>query len=405
MQLKELSLTSPKISPEKILQALESAIPSQKIEAAIERTQSQHQRNRALPTHLVVALIIAMSLWSQDSIEDVLKNLVHGLSSQWVRLSQRWKNPSKSSISEARQRVGPQVMSQLFHLVARPLGSAQTPGVFLNGLRMMAVDGSTLDLPDTDANARVFGYPGTRAGTEASFPKARLVLLVEVGTHLITDALLSPYRMGERIRALRLLRSVGPGMLLMWDRGLHSFKMVKATQDRESHFLGRVPKNVKFEVVQTFEDGSFLSWIAPDRKSRKKGASRIPLRVIEYTIEEKGEEQTYRLITDLLDITKFPSLLLAQEYHQRWEVENTLDEFKTHLNGRKTPIRSKSPRGVVQETYGWLLGHWAVRSLMFQAAEQQGLSPLRLGFTGTLKVVRRAMAQFQQSTPEEIPLF
>lgn len=405
MQLKKLSLTSPKISPEEILQALEAAIPSQKIEAAIERTQSQHQRNRALPTHLVVALIIAMSLWSQDSIEDVLKNLVQGLSSQWVRLSQRWKNPSKSSISEARQRVGPQVMSQLFHLVARPLGSAQTPGVFLNGLRMMAVDGSTLDLPDTDANARVFGYPGTRAGTEASFPKARLVLLVEVGTHLITDALLSPYRMGERIRALKLLRSVGPGMLLMWDRGLHSFKMVKATQERKSHFLGRVPKNVKFEVVQALEDGSFLSWVAPDRKSRKQGASRIPLRVIEYTIEEKGEEQTYRLITDLLNITEFPSLLLAQEYHQRWEAENTLDEFKTHLNGRKTPIRSKSPRGVVQETYGWLLGHWAVRSLMFTAAEQQGLSPLCLGFTGTLKVVRRAVAQFQQSTPEEIPLF
>lgn len=102
------------------------------------------------------------------------------------------------------------MMSQLFHLVAQPLGSAQTPGAFLNGLRLMAVDGSTLDLPDTDANARVFGYPGTRAGTEASFPKARLVLLVEAGTHLITDALLSPYRMGERIRALKLLRGRGP---------------------------------------------------------------------------------------------------------------------------------------------------------------------------------------------------
>ena len=116
-------------------------------------------------------------------------------------------------------------------------------------------------------------------------------------------------------------------------------------------------------------------------------------------------EQTYRLITDLLDITAFPALLLAQEYHQRWEVENTLDEFKTHLNGRKIPIRSKHPRGVVQEIYGWLLGHWAVRSLMFQAAQQQGLSPLRLGNTCALRIVRRAMTQFQPSTPEEIPLF
>lgn len=405
MQLKELSLSSPEISPEEILQAIALAIPSETMIAAIEHTQSERQRNRRLPTHLVVALIIAMSLWSKDSIEDVLQNLVQGLSGQWVRLSQRWKKPSKSSISEARQQVGPQVMSQLCHLVARPLATEQTPGAFLNGLRLMALDGTAFDLPDTDANARVFGYPGTRSGTKASFPKARLVLLVEAGTHLITDALLSPYRMGERRKALKLLRSVEPGMLLMWDRGLHSFKMVKATQERGSHFLGRVPKNVKFEIVQTFEDGSFLSWIAPDRKSKKKGAERIPIRVIEYTIEAKGVEQTYRLITDLIDITDFPALLLAQEYHQRWEVENTQGEFKTHLNDRKTPIRSKYPRGVVQEIYGWLLGHWAIRSLMFQAAEQQGLSPLRLGFTGTLRVVRRAMTQFQQSTPEEIPLF
>jgi Insertion element 4 transposase N-terminal/Transposase DDE domain len=403
--VKELLLTNPKISSEEVLKAIAIAIPSETISTAIERSQSQRQRQRTLPTHLVVALIIAMSLWSTYSIEDVLQNLVQGLSGQWIRLSQRWKKPSKSSISEARQRIGPQVMSRLFHLVARPLGTEQTPGVFLNGLRLMAVDGTGLDLPDTDVNARVFGYPGTRAGTEASFPKARLVILVEAGTHLITDALLSPYRMGERGRALKLLRSVGSGMLLMWDRGLHSFKMVKATQDRGSHYLGRVPKNVKFEVVQTFEDGSFLSWIAPDRKSKNKGAQRIPVRVIEYTIEEKGVEQTYRLITDLIDIETFPALLLAQEYHQRWEVESTLDEFKTHLNERKTPIRSKYPRGVVQEIYGWLLGHWAVRALMFQSAQQEGLSPLRLGFTGTLRVVRRAVAQFQQSAPEEIPLF
>ena len=405
MPVKELLLTNPKISSEEVLKAIAVAIPSETITTAIEDTQAQRQRQRMLPTHLVVALIIAMSLWSTYSIEDVLQNLVQGLSGQWIRLSQRWKKPSKSSISEARQRIGPQVMSRLFHLVARPLGSEQTPGVFLNGLRLMAVDGTGLDLPDTDENARVFGYPGTRAGTEASFPKARLVILVEAGTHLITDALLSHYRMGERGRALKVLRSVGPGMLLMWDRGLHSFKMVKATQDRGSHYLGRVPKNVKFEEVQTFEDGSFLSWIAPDRKSKNKGAQRIPVRVIEYTIEEKGVEQTYRLITDLMDSATFPALLLAKEYHQRWEVESTLDEFKTHLNERKTPIRSKYPRGVVQEIYGWLLGHWAVRSLMFQSAQQEGLSPLRLGFTGTLRVVRRAVAQFQQSAPEEIPLF
>ena len=124
-------------------------------------------------------------------------------------------------------------------------------------------------------NARVFGYPGSRNGTRAAFPKVRLVLLVEAGTHLIVDALMCPYRMGERVRALKLLRACSQGMLLMWDRGLHSYRMVHATLNQECDYLGRVPKNVKFSVDKVLDDGSYLSWIAPDRKSKHKGGSRI----------------------------------------------------------------------------------------------------------------------------------
>jgi hypothetical protein len=114
---------------------------------------------------------------------------------------------------------------------------------------------------------------------------------------------------------------------------------------------------------------------------------------------------TYRLITSLLNIEQFPATLLAVEYHQRWEVENTIDEIKTHLLGRKTPIRSQNPREVIQEVYGWLLGHWAVRLLMFQAAKEANIAPLRLSFTGTLRVIRRALPKFQRLHSEELPLF
>lgn len=269
----------------------------------------------------------------------------------------------------------------------------------------MAVDGSVLDVPDTQANARVFGYPASRPGTRAAFPKVRLVMLVETGTHLIVDALMCPYRMGERVRARKLLRSVKEGMLLMWDRGLHSYVMVRATLARSCHYLGRVPANVKFEVELVLDDGSYLSWIYPDGKSRKKGGTKIPVRVIEYTLDSDGQQQAYRLVTSLMNIALFPALLLAAEYHQRWEIENTLDELKTHLLGRKTPIRSLRPREVVQEIYGWLLGHYALRCLMFTAAQQAGISPLRLGFTGTLKVIRRAIGDFQDLQPEQIPFF
>jgi len=167
----------------------------------------------------------------------------------------------------------------------------------------------------------------------------------------------------------------------MWDRGLHSYAMVKATLAQKCDYLGRVPKNVLFQVDLVLSDGSYLSWIAPDGKSKKKGGTKIMVRVIEYTIDTDGEPQLYRLITSLTDIVLFPALLLATEYHRRWEVESTIDELKVHLIGRKTPIRSQNPREVVQEVYGWLLGHWAVRSLMFQAAQHAHISPLRLGNT------------------------
>jgi hypothetical protein len=145
------------------------------------------------------------------------------------------------------------------------------------------------------------------------------------------------------------------------------------------------------------------------------------VRVIEYTIEhpEKPEEQlTYRLITSLLDIARFPAQLLALSYHQRWRVrvvrgflksrevahpvENTIGELKIHLLGRKTHVRSQNPREVVQEVYGWLLGHWAVRLLIFHAATEANVAPLRLSFTGTLRVIRRAIPKFQRLQIDEL---
>ena len=156
----------------------------------------------------------------------------------------------------------------------------------------MAIDGTVLDVPDSFANARVFGYPSSRPGTQPAFPKVRLVMLVEAGTHLIVDALICPYRIGERVRAKKLLRSVAKGMLLMWDRGLHSYAMVNATLATGCHYLGRIPKNVKFEVELVLDDGSYLSWIYPDGKSKKKGGTKIQVRVIEYTIDLDGQQPT-----------------------------------------------------------------------------------------------------------------
>jgi hypothetical protein len=408
VHLKDFSLLSPTIQSSNVFKAIETAIPAEAIEKAIANTKVSEERKRALPAQLVVCLVIAMSLWSRDSMRDVLKNLIDGLNDAWVKVGKYWRFPCKSAITQARQRLGARVMSQLFYQLVKPMATEKTLGAFLNGLQIVVIDGTVFDVPDSDKNARVFGRPSSRPGTQSAFPKVRLVILIEAGTHLIFDALMCSYRMGERVRALKLLRSVKAGMLLMWDRGLHSYAMVQATVVKGCDYLGRIPANVKFLVETPLADGSYLSWIYPSGKLRKKGCQPLLLRVIEYTIEhpDKPQEQvTYRLITSLLDLEKFPAQLLASEYHQRWEVENTIDELKVHLLGRKTHVRSQNPREVVQEIYGLLLGHWAVRLLMFQAASSAGVPPLRLSFTGTLRVIRRAVPKFQRLNSEEFPFF
>jgi hypothetical protein len=207
MQLKEFDLISPVIESVDVFLAIETVIPSEVIKETLKETNSLEERQRKLPSELVVCLVIAMNLWSKDSMRTVLKNLVNGLSRKWTLLGEYWKAPNSGSISEARQRVGPMVMSKLFAKIVKVRGTKNTPGVFLGGLRVMSVDGTLMDVPDSEANARVFGYPGSRKGTRAAFPKVRLVLLIEAGTHLIVDALMCPYRMGERVKALKLLRS------------------------------------------------------------------------------------------------------------------------------------------------------------------------------------------------------
>jgi hypothetical protein len=208
MQLKEFTLICPVIEAGEVFKAIEMIISPEVIAKTLGKTNSVEERKRKLPSSLVVCLVIAMSLWSSDSMGTVLKNLVNGLSRQWTLLGKYWRVPNSASITQARQRVGCRVMSQLFEQIVKPQATPRTPGAFLGGLRVMAVDGTVLDVPDSQANAKVFGYPSSRPGTRAAFPKVRLVLLIEARTHLIVDALMCPYRMGERVRA-RKLRSLG----------------------------------------------------------------------------------------------------------------------------------------------------------------------------------------------------
>jgi transposase IS4-like protein/DDE family transposase len=403
---------APHLADGPLLEALRLALPEPAVDEVIAATGTREQRRRLLPARLVVALVIAMGLWARDGLRDVLANLVDGLRERDPAPWRDWHVPAKSALTQARQRLGARPLFLLFRRLAGPAAPPELPGAFLFGLRLMAIDGSTLDLPDTPENARAFGRPTTGRGARAgAFPQLRLVWLVEAGTHVLCDLILRPYRGGEAPAARRLLRSVGAGMLVMWDRGLHSYEMLRGTRERGADFLGRVGKAIVLAPEELLRDGSFLAFVYPSPTDRRKGRGGLLVRVIEYAIDDParpGRRERYRLITSLLDPRQAPAAALAAEYHQRWEVESTADEVKVHQADRRPAphLRSGRPREVVQEVYGLALAHLAVRLTMVEAAARANVDPDRLSFTGTLRILRRAVGRFQRglTSPELAPL-
>jgi hypothetical protein len=389
-----------------LLEALEAAMPDEAVEAAIEATGTRERRRRRLPTHLVVTLVVAMGLWASESMRHVLAEVVAGWREGRDNEQAGWHLPSTAAIVQARQRAGARLLRELFRAVARPIATAQTPSAFLGGLRLMAIDGTTIDVADTPENERAFGRPTTRRG-EGAFPQIRVLALIETGTHVISDAVIRPFGTGEVPTALRLLRSIGPGMLLVWDRGFHSYEMVQTTVKQQAQFLGRTKKNIVLRPTEILADGSFLARISPSPTARRRDEQGIDLRVIEDALDTPagpGQEK-YRLITSLVDERTFPAERLAATYHERWEIETALDEVKVHQWAHPRPLRSKHPRAVVQEVYGRLLAHLAIRTVMYQAALRDGVDPDRLSFTGALRVLRRAIPRAQRTPTDRVPLF
>ena len=379
------------------LDALATAIPHATVQAVIADLHATEQRRRALPADVTLLLTIAMNLFTDQALVDVFDSLISGLR---LVLPDPDAGPvSKSAISQARYRLGPRPVVELFHRVCRPCATPSTPGAFRFGLRLMALDGTKELVPDTPANAAAFGYPSNQQG-QGAFPQVQAVYLVECGTHTVVDAGFWPYATSERVGGLRLLRSLDADMLLLWDQGFHGYPMAAATRQHRAHFLGRVPSNVVLRPVRHLADGTYLVWLRP--AARGPAAARrvrsVLVRVIEYTLDAPGRTghgEPHRLMTSLLDPEEAPAVELVCTYHERWEEELVIDEQDTHLRLVQHPLRSQKPEGVVQELYGVLLAHYAVRRVMVDAAAHAGIAPRDLSFVHAVRVLRRAVAEFQ----------
>jgi hypothetical protein len=372
--------------------------PVEKIHDVLKQTNRASVRERDLPAHVVVYYVIALALYMRSSYREVLRCLLEGV--QWLLdPSAKVKVAGKSGISQARSRLGAEPVKKLYDTVVVPIAEKQTKGAWFRQWRLVSLDGSTLDVADTMENDQAFGRPGASRGSSA-FPKIRFVSLLENGTHVLWGAHMDQYATDELTLAEKVIPSLRPAMLCMADRFFPSYKLWRMAAKTGADLLWRTRQNARLEVEKRLPDGSYLSRIYASTSDRRKKRKGIVVRVIEYRLKNVADaEPIYRLITTIFDPQQAPAKELAALYHERWEIETTLDELKTHLRGAQIVLRSKMPELVRQEFFGLLMAHFAIRGLMHEAALKADEDPDRLSFVHSVHVVQRRMARYGAIPP------
>jgi transposase IS4-like protein/DDE family transposase len=379
------------------LGVIAKTFPPERVRQILAETGTASERERDLPAQVMVYYAIALALHMGSSTREVLRCLLEGL--RWLWGAEAVRVAGKSGISQARTRLGEAPLRRLYERVAQPIATRASRGAWYRRWRLVSLDGSCLDVADTEANRAGFGVPGASRG-ESAFPQLRFVALVENGTHVLFGARLGRFADGETTLAHAALAALRPGMLCLADRQFFGHALWQAAAATGADLLWRGKHNLRLPREAALADGSYLTTIHPSDKDRRHRTGGVRVRVVEYRLEGvAGAEPLYRLLTTILDPTQAPAEELAALYHERWEIEGALAELKTQLRGARVVLRSKAPALVRQEFWGLLLAHFAVRGLMHEAALKADEDPDRLSFSHAVRVVRRKLPLFAALPP------
>lgn len=373
-------------------------IPQAVVKRILEETDRTSVRRRKLPAYLMTYYVIAAALMVSVSAREVLRQLVRDVRDQYPDVKSAIA--TRAAICKARLRLGVQPIRQLFEQVVRPIAKKSTQGAWFTGLRLVALDGSSLHLQDTPGNRKRYGKAGAAKGQTSPLPLIRFVALCEIGTHVLFAARMAAWKISEVALARELMDRLEPGMLCLADRLFYGFELWNQAVATGAQLLWRVQKTIPLPRLQMLPDGSYLSEVrARSTAPVAARARRVPVRVIEFNVLSGRKRKHYRIITTLLDPIKAPALDLANLYAKRWGIETVFAELKTHLKGSGVLLRSQRPELVEQDFYGLLLAHFGVRSIMDEAGRKQNIPPTELSFIHVVRVIIRRLPEMVSFSP------
>lgn len=369
--------------------------------SALDASDTWHKRHCSLRAPLVLSTVLAMSLFRSSSIVNVFKRVLDAARGhEAVRLGEI----TPEALYKARARLGAEPLRHVALAIGAQLDAQ---GSFL-GLIPCAIDGVSLNLPDTPENEAEFGRPKASRG-ETAFPQMKGVALVYTDTHTFIDCRWGRWDLCELNGAESLIKRLDSRHVVFLDRRYTKCALWFSAMDQGVHFIHRLSASCKPKVIKRLAPGD--SWVEvgrwvqlplePGKSNHKRVWVARLLRLIEYQI---GSRERVQLLTDLRNAQVYPARDIAVGYHRRWDIELAFAESKTRLHGvttgtLHTVFRSHKPVGVYQEAWGMLATYNLIRSLMAEAGAIHGVPPLEISFVETLEVVRMALPTLQSCAP------
>lgn len=378
------------------------------IDKAILTTKTKEQRVRILPSNIVFYYTLALVMYPGVAAKEVMRILLENIGFRTNKLNLSNDDESfvvaKSAITKARKRLGYESLKNVYDKHIKPLATKGNKGSFYKDLRLVAIDGTIINLPDSKENN--IHFKRQMSGDKSPFPQARMISIAECGTHVIFKSDIASIKVGEITMAKEMLKNLSKDMLCTADRNYACYELWNIADSTGASLLWRIRSNAKLPVEKILSDGSYISTISSSY-DKKKNKNKKKVRVIELLSKSidpqtgNEKEEIYRFITNIMDQAILPAKDASDIYRSRWEIETSFKELKISLPNYKSLIRAKVPDLVYQEIYAILLVHYSVRKLMHEAAISMEIDPDDLSFTHSLSVVKRKSQSLAIFSPKE----
>lgn len=350
-------------------------IPIEWVASALDLSSQATIRRRRLPTDQVLWLVLGMALFRDEPVHEVARRLnicAQGLASDHLL--------ARSGVTEARKRLGADPVEWLFRKTGTQWGAERYDGDTWHDLQVFAVDGALLRTADTSELRDHFGSGNTSTERQTPFPMMRLVALMNVRSHVILDAQLSPYRRSEMRLADEFLQQIPDHSVTLFDKGFWGAEMLSSLSKSGTnrHWLIPAKKGLICEEKVRYGQHDRLVRMKVSPQARKRNptlATHWEVREVSYEVQGK-----LKTVMTSLPAKTYDTKAVAKLYQERWEIELGFRDIKSSMQQNAMTLRSKKVDLAYQEVWGLLLAYNVIRREASQAAVAFGRTPSDIRF-------------------------